>query len=137
MAAPAAGAWGDEPRVSPSGKTVAFISDRTSNWEYDVHLTNRDGAGTRPLGITNISKYNQSPIFLPDGTAVLFLAGTEENTHSAEKSSASGKLMWMGRTLDASPTADCSLIHCTGNRSRNRALPVIESWLEGLPHADL
>ena len=40
---------------------------------------NRDGAGTRPLGITNISKYNQSPIFLPDGTAVLFLAGTEEN----------------------------------------------------------
>ncbi len=76
---PNAGAWASEPRVSPGGKTVAFISDRTKNWEYDIHLMNPGGAGTRPLGITNISKYNRSPIFLPDGTAILFLAGTENN----------------------------------------------------------
>ena len=43
---------------------------------------NRDGTGIKQLGVTNISRYNQHPAFLPDGRSLLFLAGTEENAAS-------------------------------------------------------
>jgi Tol biopolymer transport system component len=79
---PSAGAWASDPCVSPDGKFIAFISDRASNWTYDVYLMNRDGSGATPLGITSISKYNQSPVFRPDSKAILFLAGTEKNSFS-------------------------------------------------------
>lgn len=73
------GAWASESHISPDGKTIAFISDRIRSFAYDIHVMKRDGSPTRPLGITSISKYNQLPVFLPDGRALLFLAGTENN----------------------------------------------------------
>jgi TolB protein len=76
---PGRGAWASQPGISPDGKTIAFISDRDRNWDYDIHVMKRDGSATRPLGITTISKYNKSPVFLPDGGVILFLAGTEDN----------------------------------------------------------
>ena len=47
------------------------------SFRYDVLVMNRDGSGTRPLGVTGISRYNKSPIFTPNGRTILFLAGTE------------------------------------------------------------
>ena len=76
---PGAGAWASDPHVSPDGKAVAFISDRARNWAYDIYVMKRDGSTTTALGITRISKYNQNPVFVPDGKGILFLAGTEEN----------------------------------------------------------
>jgi Tol biopolymer transport system component len=36
-----------------------------------------DGRDLKALGITDISHYNRSPLFTPDGKSILFLAGTE------------------------------------------------------------
>jgi Tol biopolymer transport system component len=74
-----AGASARQPNISRDGKTIAFLSSRAGSYAYDIHVMNRGGSAARPLGITSISKYNQSPVFLPDGKAILFLAGTEEN----------------------------------------------------------
>jgi Tol biopolymer transport system component len=79
LGGPGAGAWASDPHISLDGKAIAFISDRGRNWAYDIHVMKRDGSATRALGITSISEYNQSPVFLPDGKAILFLAGTEDN----------------------------------------------------------
>jgi Tol biopolymer transport system component len=74
------GAWASQAGIAPDGKTIAFISDRAMSFRYDVFVMNRDGSGTRPLGITEISRYNKSPAFRPDGKAILFLAGTESGS---------------------------------------------------------
>jgi Tol biopolymer transport system component len=68
-------AWGSDPSVSADGASIAFISDRENPFGYDVCIMNRDGTKPRPLGITNVSHYNQFPRFLPDGKSVMFLAG--------------------------------------------------------------
>jgi len=74
--------WGSNPSLSPDGKQIAFISDRADPFQYDVLTMSPDGTDTRPLGVTRISRYNQTPVFLPDGKSILFLAGTEWNAHS-------------------------------------------------------
>jgi Tol biopolymer transport system component len=51
-------------------------------FDYDIFIMNRDGTQPRPLGVTSVSRYNQSPKFLPDGKTILFLAGTEWNASS-------------------------------------------------------
>ncbi len=75
-------AWGSDPFLSPDGKRIAFISDRAESFRYDVLTMSPDGTDIRPLGVTRISRYNQTPVFLPDGKSILFLAGTEWNASS-------------------------------------------------------
>jgi Tol biopolymer transport system component len=72
-------AWGSDPSTSPDGKRLAFISDRAAHFQYDVFVMSPDGTEIRPLSVTKISRYNQEPVFLPDGKGILFLAGTEAN----------------------------------------------------------
>ena len=67
------------PASPRDGNAIVVISDRAKGFNYDVYVTKRDGSDARPLGITRISKYNQNAVFLPDGKAILFLAGTESN----------------------------------------------------------
>jgi Tol biopolymer transport system component len=75
-------AWGSEPSVSLDGKRIAFISDRAESFHYDVLTMGVDGTDPRPLRVTKISRYNQAPVFLPDGKGIMFLAGTEWNAYS-------------------------------------------------------
>ncbi len=75
-------AWVSEPSASPDGKRLAFISDRAESFRYDVLTMGHDGTDIRPLGVTKISRYNQKPVFLPDGKRIMFLAGTEWNSSS-------------------------------------------------------
>jgi Tol biopolymer transport system component len=72
-------AWGSEPAVSNDGKLITFISDRSMPFRYDLFVMTSDGKDARPLGVTTVSRYNQKPAFVPDGKAVVFLAGTEWN----------------------------------------------------------
>lgn len=76
------GSWGSEPDVSRDGRLVAFISDRTEPFAYDVCVAGTDGSNARPLGITRIGRYNQQPRFMPDGRSLLYLAGRESNAGS-------------------------------------------------------
>jgi len=74
--------WGSDPYAAPGGKRLVFLSDRASAFDYDIWVMEADGTNPRPLKVTGISKYNQGPVFTPDGRRVLFLAGTEWNASS-------------------------------------------------------
>lgn len=76
------GGWASEPALSPDGSRIAFVSDRAKPFHYDIFIMNRDGTVPVPLGITTVSRYNQQPVFTPDGKSVMFLAGTEFNAGS-------------------------------------------------------
>lgn len=75
-------AWGDSPSVSADGKRVAFVSDRSASFRYDLYSSKPNGTDARRLHVTSVSPYNRNPVFLPDGSGLLFLAGTEQNDSS-------------------------------------------------------
>lgn len=75
-------AWASDPALSPDGKQFVFISDRETPFHYDLVRMDRQTGQTTSLGVTHISRYNQNPVITPDGTKVLFLAGTEWNAGS-------------------------------------------------------
>lgn len=67
-------AWGSDPHLSPDGRRVTFISDRNYAYQYDIFVMDRDGSSGVPIDVTStVSKYNQSPVFTPDGKGILFL----------------------------------------------------------------
>lgn len=74
--------WGGDSSPGLGGKRVAFVSDRAKGYAYDLWVTGASGGKPHALNITGISKYNQQPVFTPDGDHVMFLAGTEENAFS-------------------------------------------------------
>ncbi|MFZ4507938.1 MAG: TolB family protein [Fimbriimonas sp.] len=76
------GSDGSDPRLSPNGEQLAFISDRASSYQYDIYLVRPDGTQVRHLDLAKVSRYNQQPVFTPDGRSILFLAGTEMNEQS-------------------------------------------------------
>jgi Tol biopolymer transport system component len=76
---PGAAVWAGDPHISRDGSTIVFLYLGAGDRGYDLRVMKRDGSDAKPLGITRVSNYNRLPVFLPDGKAVLFLAGTEEN----------------------------------------------------------
>ena len=61
-------AYDAQPRFSPDGKRIVFISDRSGG--ENVWLMNADGKDTTALTTGNINQYI-SPIFTPDGKYVI------------------------------------------------------------------
>ncbi|MBI2435515.1 MAG: PD40 domain-containing protein [Candidatus Hydrogenedentes bacterium] len=61
-------AEGDEPRFSPDGKSLAFVSVRTKN--KDVWLMQVDGG--RQTQLTTDPKDDGNPSFSPDGKSIVF-----------------------------------------------------------------
>lgn len=76
------GAWAGGLAVSPDGTRIAFVSDRATPFEYDIYVAGTDGSNPVGLQATAVSRYNQRPVFKPDGEHLLFLAGTEWNASS-------------------------------------------------------
>ena len=75
-------AWASDPGLSADGRYFVFISDRDAPYHYDLVLMDRQNGNSRSLATTQISRYNQHPVFTPDGKRILFLAGTEWNASS-------------------------------------------------------
>lgn len=75
-------AWASNPGLSADGKYFVFISDRDEPFRYDLVLMDRQNGNSRSLKATQISRFNQHPVFTPDGKRILFLAGTEWNAGS-------------------------------------------------------
>jgi len=75
-------AWASNPGLSRDGRYLVLVSDRQTPYHYDLVLMDRQTGDSRSLAITQISRYNQGPLFAPDGKQVLFLAGTKWNADS-------------------------------------------------------
>ncbi len=117
---PGAGAWADGPHISLDGKTIAFMSDRTRSFFYDIHVMKRDGSAEGSLGMTpSASTINR--LFSCLTVRRSCSSRAQNGTRSRDRSSASGKSKWMERMPIASPTAGCLPIRHAGSRSRDRA----------------
>ena len=68
-------AWASDPMISPDGKAMAYCSDRTEQFWYDVCIETGDAESKCLLG--SKSRYNRYPDFFPDGQRIVFLAGTD------------------------------------------------------------
>ena len=60
-----------QPRWSPDGKRIVFVSDRNSNCE--IYVMNADGTGIRNISWS--PQHNLSPCWSPDGKQVAFIRG--------------------------------------------------------------
>jgi Tol biopolymer transport system component len=72
--------------MSKDGGQLAFISDRGTPFQYDIWLRDNEKVGKtpieRPIKVTSVSRYNQRPVFVPDGKSLLFLTAREWNASS-------------------------------------------------------
>ena len=75
-----ANAWASDVMISPDESKIAFTSDRTRAFWYDVCVS-ADGKHVNGL-IGNKSRYNRYPDFSPDGQRIIFMAGTKFNNGS-------------------------------------------------------
>jgi TolB protein len=69
-----------EPSWSPDGKQIVFVSNRVSRpvpYDYEIWLMNADGTG--PKIITHTQSYCASPIFSPDGNAIMYVSDPDRN----------------------------------------------------------
>ncbi len=67
----------DEPRWSPDGTRLAFLSDRAERGTFRVYLIRRDGGEARPLG--DLQGELQAPEWSPDGTRIALLRKDPES----------------------------------------------------------
>jgi len=68
---PAGDIW---PSWSPDGKRIAFVSQRTGNWQ--VHVMNADGTNISQLTKDYI---NANSAWSPDGNQIAFISGRDGN----------------------------------------------------------
>jgi Tol biopolymer transport system component len=61
-----------QPRISPDGKTIAFISDRRG--QYNLWVMNADGSNQRPV-FTDVNATAVEPAWTPDGNYIVVRKG--------------------------------------------------------------
>jgi Tol biopolymer transport system component len=66
---------GGEPRISPDGKKIVFVSHRTKN--KDIWLMNIDGG--QQMQLTSDPKDDENPAFSPDGKRIVFVSNRTGN----------------------------------------------------------
>lgn len=60
-----------EPKFSPDGSKIVFVSERDENGMGEIYLMNIDGSNQKRL--TRNEYYDSSPSFSPDGKKIVFL----------------------------------------------------------------
>jgi hypothetical protein len=73
-------AYDDQPKWSPDGRKIAFMSKRDGNFE--IYSMNADGTGQTRL--TNNPAADGFPAWSPDGTKIAFVSGDLRNTTTFE-----------------------------------------------------
>jgi serine/threonine protein kinase len=66
-----------EPTFSPDGETIAYVSDRTGNFEIFL----KQVSGGPDVNITNSAADDVQPAFSPDGKQIAFVSTRESETH--------------------------------------------------------
>lgn len=71
------GREGRDPAVSPDGSRIAFVG-RSSDWNLDIWVVNRDGTGLRQL--TSGASTEDQPAWSPDGTRIVYRSDAESGS---------------------------------------------------------
>jgi Tol biopolymer transport system component len=91
-----------EPTFSPDGETIAYVSDRTGN--FDIFL--KQVSGGPDVNITNSPADDVQPAFSPDGKQIAFVSTRESTTHLTYENFGvppTGGDIWVMPALGGSP----------------------------------
>jgi len=91
-----------EPTFSPDGETIAYVSDRTGNFEIFL----KQVSGGPDVNITNNPADDVQPAFSPDGKQIAFVSTRENATHVIYENfgvPSTGGDIWMMPALGGSP----------------------------------
>ena len=75
-------AYDGEPRFSPDGKKIVFVSERDGGYGH-IFIMNSDGSEQRPLTATVYADYG--PAVSPDGMKIAFLRQVDTNPNARWK----------------------------------------------------
>jgi serine/threonine protein kinase len=91
-----------EPTFSPDGETIAYVSDRTGN--FDIFL--KQVSGGPDVNVTNSPADDVQPAFSPDGKQIAFVSTRESTTHLTYENFGvppTGGDIWVMPALGGSP----------------------------------
>ncbi len=91
-----------EPTFSPDGETIAYVSDRTGN--FDIFL--RQVSGGPDINLTANPADDVQPAFSPDGKQIAFVStrdGSSELTYGGPYSFSLGGSIWVMTALGGAP----------------------------------
>jgi eukaryotic-like serine/threonine-protein kinase len=91
-----------EPTFSPDGETIAYVSDRTGNFEIFL----KQVSGGPDVNITNSAADDVQPAFSPDGKQIAFVSTRESRTHLTYENFGvppTGGDIWVMPALGGSP----------------------------------
>jgi Tol biopolymer transport system component/predicted Ser/Thr protein kinase len=92
-----------EPTFSPDGETIAYVSDRSGNFE--IYL--KQVSGGPDINLTNNPADDVQPAFSPDGKSIAFVSSregaTDIVTYFAPRSAPVGGDIWTMPALGGSP----------------------------------
>lgn len=91
-----------EPTFSPDGETIAYVSDRTGNFEIFL----KQVSGGPDVNITNSPSDDVQPAFSPDGKQIAFVSTRESTTHLTYENFGvppTGGDIWVMPALGGSP----------------------------------
>ncbi|MDQ6927128.1 MAG: hypothetical protein M3159_00515 [Actinomycetota bacterium] len=79
FAGPDPGQFDSNPSWSPDGKHLAFDSNRTSNFDFEIYVADLSGTNAVDIAVTSVTNVTNSPstrdlqpVFSPDGTKIAF-----------------------------------------------------------------
>lgn len=59
------------PAYSPNGNAIVFIGKAEVPFEHEIYIMDADGSSARPL--TRTGGFKDGPVFVPDGSRIIFL----------------------------------------------------------------
>ncbi len=74
----ACGSRGSDLQLSRDQQEMTFISDGQECYSYDVYVMDHASTDAKALGVTQVSTYNENPVFVPGTEQIFYLAGTQE-----------------------------------------------------------
>jgi Tol biopolymer transport system component/predicted Ser/Thr protein kinase len=122
-----------EPTFSPDGETIAYVSDRTGNFEIFL----KQVSGGPDVNVTNNPADDVQPAFSPDGKQIAFVSTRESRTHLTYENFGvppTGGDIWVMPALGGNPrriaesgnfpswSADGSSLLFTGGGAYNKAI---------------